>query len=254
MFTGGRVLKERITGALLVMLLIIAICIPQSAQASLKKRTTYSDKQKSADQTTAAQSNTTAASQPAPVVLVLDAGHGGVDSGAKGNGFLEKNMTLAIVLSAKQYFDKDKRFKVYYTRIADTYPSLKDRSKLANKNKADLFICVHINSAHEGASGTETLYSYPRNISTMKNGISSADLAGAMQKTALRSTGFADRGLVNRPGLYVLKHTKMPACLIEYGFISNPIESRIMEVNKTRYGKELYEGIVEYMKSKGRIK
>jgi N-acetylmuramoyl-L-alanine amidase len=188
------------------------------------------------------------------VVVVLDAGHGGVDAGAMDNGLLEKNLNLSIILAAKKYFDKDSRFKVLYTRTIDGYPTLVDRCRLANSNNADIFISVHINSAAANSTGTETLYSVSRNNETLKNGISSADLAVAMQKTALYSTGFPNRGLVNRSDLLVLNGTKMPACLIEYGFISNPLESKKMHANTQRYGRDLYVGIVEYMKSKGRIR
>mgnify|MGYP000700724132 FL=1 len=64
-------------------------------------------------------------------ILVLDAGHGGSDSGATGNRLREKDLTLSIVLAAKKQFDKDKNYAVYYTRTTDTYPSLTDRSDLA---------------------------------------------------------------------------------------------------------------------------
>ena len=187
------------------------------------------------------------------VVLVMDAGHGGVDSGANGKLYREKNMTLAIVLQAKKYFDRDSRFKVLYTRTADTYPSLDDRCKLANKNNADLFICVHINSAGKTSTGTETLYSRSRVNATRKNGITSLQLATAMQKAVVRTTGFTNRGLVDRPNLRVLKKTNMPACLIEYGFISNPTEEKIMHAALSRYGRELYEGIETYLEKRGTI-
>ena len=81
-----------------------------------------------------------------PVIVVLDAGHGGRDSGAVGNGLQEKEMTLSIILSAKKYFDQDRRFKVYYTRTTDKTVSLKSRYSLANKKNADFYISIHINS------------------------------------------------------------------------------------------------------------
>ena len=188
-----------------------------------------------------------------PVVLVLDAGHGGEDNGAIENGIQEKNLNLAIVLAAKKYFDEDSRFRVLYTRTTDTYPTLVDRCRLANDNNADLFVCVHINSATASSTGTETLYCHKRMGQTTKNGITSASLATAMQRTALGSTGFPNRGLVNRSDLLVLNGTKMPACLVEYGFVSNPLEAKLMHANTSRYGRDLYVGIVEYMKTKGRI-
>ena len=89
-------------------------------------------------------------------IVVLDAGHGGSDSGAVANGYKEKNMTLKIVQAAKSYFDDDPDIKVYYTRLSDTYPSLTERSDLANEVGADRFYSVHINSAGSSATGTET--------------------------------------------------------------------------------------------------
>lgn len=187
------------------------------------------------------------------IILVIDAGHGGKDSGAIGNGSYEKNMTLAIVRAAKKYFDEDSRFEVHYTRTADTYPSLDARCELANNVNADLFISCHINSASATAKGTETLYNKDRNSKTKKGGITSYDLAKMMQLYAKTATGFEDRGLVNRTGLRVLRKTNMPAVIIEYGFISNKTECASMNSNLSRYGKYLYKGVVKLMKNKGRI-
>lgn len=187
------------------------------------------------------------------ITLVLDAGHGGMDSGATGNGYREKNMTLAILLGAKKYFDNDSRFKVYYTRTSDTYPSLTDRSNLANEKNADLFISIHINSASASAHGTETLYNSSRNTVTAKNGMTSRELATSIHNSVIETTGFTNRGLKNRTDLSVLNHTEMPACLIEYGFISNTAESRTMNANTSRYGQELYQAIVKYLQSENKL-
>ena len=168
------------------------------------------------------------------IKIVIDAGHGGSDSGATGNGMAEKNLTLAIVLAAKRSFDRDSRFQVSYTRTSDTYPSLSQRANLANNKNADMFLCVHINSV------------------TQKKGLTSKTLAKAMHSGAIAATGFTNRGLVDRPGLYVLKHTKMPACLIEYGFISNKKESARMKANTSAYGNALYKSVVNLMKKQGK--
>lgn len=186
------------------------------------------------------------------IKIVIDAGHGGSDSGATGNGMAEKNLTLAIVLAAKKSFDNDSRFQVSYTRTADTYPSLSQRANLANNKNADMFLCIHINSASASAHGTETLWSRGRNSATKKNGLTSQTLATAMQSAAVATTGFTNRGLVDRPNLYVLKHTKMPACLIEYGFISNKTEAARMKANTSVYGRALYNAVVNLMKKQGR--
>ena len=212
----------------------------------------------SSDNTTSNITTTTTITKPSTgsskdkIKIVIDAGHGGSDSGATGNGMAEKNLTLAIVLAAKRSFDRDNRFQVSYTRTSDTYPSLSQRANLANNKNADMFLCVHINSASASAHGTETLWNKSRNSVTQKKGLTSKTLAKAMQSGAVAATGFTNRGLVDRPGLYVLKHTKMPACLIEYGFISNKTESARMKANTSAYGKALYKAVVNLMKKQGK--
>ena len=186
-------------------------------------------------------------------VLVIDPGHGGIDGGAFGKHYKEKNLNLAICLAAKKYFDKDKRIKVYYTRVSDLYPSLEDRCRLANDHNADLFLCVHINSGGKTSTGTETLFNNARNNLTMKNGITSKRFAAAMQLAACRATGFKNRGLTARKDLWVLNSTCMPACLIEYGFISNPKEERIMHANTSRYGRRLYRSVMSYLENQGMV-
>lgn len=101
--------------------------------------------------------------------VVLDAGHGGSDNGANRNypdiGLVqEKNVTLAIVLKLGAMLEKNKDFKVIYTRKIDEYPSLTDRTNTANRSKADLFISVHVNSSPSRsatARGTETFVQGP---------------------------------------------------------------------------------------------
>ena len=158
--------------------------------------------------------------------FVLDAGHGGSDSGAVANGYKEKNMTLKIVQAAKSYFDKDPDIKVYYTRLSDTYPSLTERSDLANEVGADRFYSVHINSAGSSATGTETLYNSKGYKSS--TGLTSYSWSATIHPYIRSATGFTNRGLVNRTGLAVLRHTKTSSTLTEIGFISNKSEAKKM--------------------------
>ena len=171
-------------------------------------------------------------------IVVLDAGHGGKDSGAVDNGYKEKNMTLKIVQAAKSYFDKDPSIKVYYTRLSDTYPSLTDRSDLANNVGADRFYSVHINSAGASATGTETLYNSKGYKSS--TGLTSYKWSSTIHPYIRSATGFSNRGLVNRTGLAVLRHTKTASTLTEIGFISNKSEAKKMNSNLTNYGKAVY--------------
>lgn len=175
-------------------------------------------------------------------IVVLDAGHGGSDSGAVSYGYKEKNMTLKIVQEAKKYFDKDPSVKVYYTRLSDTYPSLTERSDLANNVGADRFYSVHINSAGSSATGTETLYNSKGYKST--SGLTSYRWSSAIHPYIRSATGFRNRGLVNRTGLAVLRHTKTASTLTEIGFLSNKSEAKKMNSNLPNYGKAVYNSTI----------
>lgn len=91
-------------------------------------------------------------------VVVIDAGHGGKDSGTRGKKILEKDVALKIALKVGHYIEKNvPGVKVIYTRKTDTYISLDERANIANRAHADLFICIHANSMPGGrATGTET--------------------------------------------------------------------------------------------------
>ena len=91
-------------------------------------------------------------------VVVIDAGHGGKDSGTRGKKILEKDIALKIALKVGHYIEANvPGVKVIYTRKTDTYISLDERANIANKANADLFICIHANSMPGGkATGTET--------------------------------------------------------------------------------------------------
>ena len=147
-------------------------------------------------------------------------------------------MTLKIVQAAKSYFDKDPDIKVYYTRLSDTYPSLTERSDLANEVDADRFYSVHINSAGSSATGTETLYNSKGYKSS--TGLTSYSWSATIHPYIRSATGFTNRGLVDRTGLYVLRHSKTASTLTEIGFVSNKSEAKKMNANLNKYGKAVY--------------
>lgn len=91
-------------------------------------------------------------------VIVLDAGHGGHDPGNSGNGYIEKDIALNVVMKVGKILEKKSNIKVLYTRKTDVFITLKGRAEKANKNKADLFVSVHCNSFGKSAKphGTET--------------------------------------------------------------------------------------------------
>ena len=146
-------------------------------------------------------------------------------------------MTLKIVQNIKTNFDSDPLYKVYYTRLSDWYPTLTERYDLANTVNADRFLSVHINSADSAsAKGTETLY---KDYKTYASVIHSSSLSG-MGYTKGSSY---DLSLVYRPGLAVLRGTKMMSALAEMGFISNSTESARINTRSEAIGSALYQAL-----------
>ncbi|WEK55755.1 MAG: N-acetylmuramoyl-L-alanine amidase family protein [Candidatus Cohnella colombiensis] len=172
--------------------------------------------------------------------VVLDAGHGGSDSGAVSIAKqLEKNINLAIVLKTQAILAKDSRIKLILTRQGDTFPTLKDRSDLANQSKADIFISVHSNSNDSAAiNGTETYYTRE----------DSAALANVMHPLFVKATGLKDNG-VRTKNLHVTRETKMPAVLLEVGYLSNKADNSVLwgEAFQERVAQGIAAGIKQYL-------
>lgn len=137
------------------------------------------------------------------------------DPGAVNGKFWESIAALNIALNLGEMF-KDAGCKVVYTRTkGDPSLTLKKRCEIANKENTNVFISIHLNSAeNKSATGVEVLRYGDCSEKTVK-------LASEVQKRLVSATGFKDRGVKVRNNLYVLKHTKMPAILVETGFISN---------------------------------
>lgn len=179
-------------------------------------------------------------------IVVLDFGHGGTDPGAIGNGLKEKDLNLAMGLYAKKYFDADPSFKVYYTRRDDTFIPLQGRTDLANDVGADIFVSIHNNAFISSYTGTETWYFKDDD----RPELNSVELARILHKYILPQTGLPDRGVKNNNSLFVLRNTDMPAALIEGGFVTSPIDSKVIS-NPTvqdNIGKAIYNAIVEVFK------
>lgn len=175
-------------------------------------------------------------------LIVIDAGHGGHDSGATGAISYEKD----IALNASKMLKKELEalgFKTYMTRDTDHYVGLYDRANIANELNADLFISMHINaSTNHNASGVEVLY-YP----TAAN--ENHDLAKAIQDSMVSQMNVIDRGVIERPNLVVTRETNMPSVIVELGFISNPEEERSLNNDNylSRIVNSVLEGILEFL-------
>lgn len=144
--------------------------------------------------------------------IVLDAGHGGHDPGATGvSNKFEKGFTLSLTSKVHKLLEKEPLIKSYMTRSDDTFISLEERAKQANELEANLFISIHGNTYESGQiRGTETYYSRPE----------SYPFAELIHRHLLEATGLPDRKVKKVP-FKVIRETKMPAVLLEVGYLSN---------------------------------
>lgn len=145
--------------------------------------------------------------------IVIDAGHGGSDWGATYEGRMEKDDNLRLALAVGQILQNE-GFDVEYTRTEDVYDTPFEKAMMANNAGADFFISFHRNATGvpEKSTGIETLVYDDSGIK--------AEMARNINEE-LAKLGFVNRGVIERPNLVVLKRTKMPALLIETGFIDN---------------------------------
>lgn len=204
-------------------------------------------------------------------IVVLDAGHGGHDPGNLGNGYLEKDISLNIVLKAGEELSKDPNIKVIYTRKDDTFVDLFKRGEIANQANADLFVSVHCNSHGSDASGVETfvlgLHKNKQNFEVAKKENSviyleddyaqryaeydinspesvigltimqeefldqSIMLGKRLQDNFTKTLKRKDRK-VKQAGFIVLHQTFMPSVLVEAGFLTNKSEGSYLNSSK----------------------
>lgn len=173
--------------------------------------------------------------------IVIDAGHGGKDPGAiSPNGTREKDVNLQIALKTQSLLES-LGYNVIMTRSDDTFVDLYERARIANRNDADIFVSIHHNSTlNKSINGLEILYC-PRGQGTAKTE-DQYPLADVVRKGIIASTKGADRGVIQRPGLVVIRETNMPAVLVEVGYLSNAQEeARIRDVN---YQNLVVQGLV----------
>jgi len=153
------------------------------------------------------------------MIITLDAGHGGYDTGAVGqNGTCEKDVNLDVILRTGKLLEHEGA-TVLYTRNDNTFIPLNDRPALANKHNADIFVSVHCNSMpHPNtASGTQTYYFTGQ----------SARLAAAMHAELVKGLGLHDGG-IHTARYLVIHKTTMPAVLLELAFINNTREEALL--------------------------
>ncbi len=178
---------------------------------------------------------------PPKADVIIDPGHGGSDVGAQHDGRNEKddNLELALLVAEKL---KDSGVKVKLTRDDDTFISLENRCKFANRRRAELFVSLHRNSAESG-KGVEIWISSdePQKDSQLaENILQNLDMVGISKNRGVKS-GYAQ----GNGNYYVNSHTDMPSCLAEIGFITSETDNALLDKNLEKYAEAIAEAIKE---------
>ena len=172
----------------------------------------------------------------APTIMI-DSGHGGMDNGATYKGRKEKDDNLKIGLAVGERLE-DAGYNVLYTRTTDVYDTPFQKAQKANNAGADYFFSFHRNSGEvpNTYSGAQALV-YSDNTRAAQIG------ENIMEQ--LVALGFKNLGVVERPGLVVLRRTNMPAVLLELGFINNDADNRIFDDQFNEMADAIVRGIEE---------
>jgi len=212
---------------------------------------------------------------------VIDAGHGGHDTGSIGpTGYAEKELVLDVAMRLKQLVETEMGAEVVMTRTEDTFVPLETRTAIANEQQADLFISIHANSSRvRSVRGVETYFlnftssrealetasrenaASERSIHELQDLVKkimlrdkvdeSRELAQHIQHAmATRKGAGTDRGVKQAP-FVVLIGADMPSILAEVSFISNPQEERQIKTPAYRQAiaEALYDGVRSYAES-----
>lgn len=173
--------------------------------------------------------------------IALDAGHGGNDPGAVYKGRQEKDDTLDLTLAVGDILKKN-GIDVYYTRTTDEYETPFKKATDANNSGADLFVSIHRNSSENPNqySGVETLVYSDTGLK--------AEVARNINNQ-LEDAGFKSLGVDERKNLVVLKRTKMPAVLVEAGFINNDKDNYLFDEEFDSIAQAIADGILESIPS-----
>lgn len=170
-------------------------------------------------------------------LIVLDAGHGGSNPGATYNGRQEKDDALALVLEIGEILEAN-GVDVYYTRTTDIYESPYQKAMEGNASGADYFVSVHRNSSPypNQYTGVETLVYSPYG--------EAARLAYNINMQ-LEEVGYVNQGVNERPNLVVLNQTRMPAVLVEVGFINTDADNMLLDERFEETARAIADGILE---------
>ena len=173
--------------------------------------------------------------------VVIDPGHGGFDRGGiRSNIIPEKGVALDVARRLRTYL-ADAGFRTVMTRSGDTFVTLDRRVAIANGQRRAIFVSIHFNSApRKGADGIETFYASAR----------AKRLASLIQRYAMKTTSGENRG-IKRARFYVLRRSRIPAVLIECGFLTNRQDARraSQAAWRDQLARQIARAIIRYRRS-----
>jgi N-acetylmuramoyl-L-alanine amidase len=183
------------------------------------------------------------------ITVLVDAGHGGEDSGVKSEtGLKEKDIALAIAKQMQNHAG-DYNINVVMTRKEDSYPTLKERTALAKSKKADILISIHVAATDQVAtkSGFE-IYITRTNEQTLAHSRILGEVIATQLKNIYEVSSIKQR---NEKGIWILDAGPCPAVLIECGYITNEKDVAFISSaeNQERVARSILQGIVEYQTS-----
>ena len=175
------------------------------------------------------------------IKVFIDAGHGGSDPGAVGNGLKEKDIVLSIATKLGALLN-GRGISIKYSRTTDTYLSLEERARLANAWGADLFVSIHANSATSSVRGTEC-YTHPTANTATKT------LSGNVSRAIANKFGISNRGH-KEANFAVLRLSNMPSILVETAFISNSSDANLLNTRQADFSVTIANSILSYFSKK----
>ena len=176
-------------------------------------------------------------------IIVIDPGHGGKDPGAVSNGYNEKSIVLKVGNLVGQKL-RAAGADVRQTRTTDKFLELQEIVDFTNRNEAEIFVSIHVNSfGSSTAHGTETYYSITAGDMYKED----QDLATFINSQIVKNANMYNRGVKTAP-FYVTRNVIIPAVLVELGFISNDTDRAKLVSDKyvEIYAESIYQGIVQY--------
>ena len=182
------------------------------------------------------------------IKVYIDQGHNprGFNTGAEGNGFYEQDITYEVGNRLYDYLAANPAFEPRLSRPrpdtvlgSNNSSSLSARVREANAWGADVFVSIHTNASNNpSAGGSEVLVYRTEGVAY--------ELAEDILREMTAVTGLRSRGVIARPGLYVLRRTNMPAVLVEMGFITNQYEAELMAYSPELFALGIYRGMLDY--------